>query len=259
MEISGTALARELSSVAGACLLAIGLAGPIALRCQSLPTQPLEFEVASVKLHLYRLPMMYGTRPRQLTSHGTYFTDQGYAMQEIIMQAFDLQDYQVLGLPEWAKRKWATPNLEYYDIDARTPNENPTIAELRGMLQSLLAERCRLTFHWEEKQLPVYALVIAKGGLKSKEMPAGSGYSTVYLMIQELSMFLDRPIVDHTGLEGEYDFAPPGGLARARADPMTGASEVSASLEDRAGLKLEPRKEATKVLVVGHIERPSPN
>jgi hypothetical protein len=180
-------------------------------------------------------------------------------MQEIIMQAFDLQDYQVLGLPEWAKRKWATPNLEYYDIDARTPNENPTNAELRVMLQSLLAERCRLTFHWEEKQLPVYALVIAKGGLKSKEMSAGSGYSTVYLMIQELSMFLDRPIVDHTGLEGEYDFAPPGGLARARADPMTGASEVSASLEDRAGLKLEPRKEATKVLVVDHIERPSPN
>ena len=46
-------------------------------------------------------------------------------MQEIIMQAFDLQDYQVLGLPESAKRKWATPNLEYYDIDARNSERKP--------------------------------------------------------------------------------------------------------------------------------------
>ena len=35
------------------------------------------------------------------------------------MQAFDLKGYQVLGLPGWAKFKWATPDLEYYDIDAR--------------------------------------------------------------------------------------------------------------------------------------------
>ena len=127
------------------------------------------------------------------------------------------------------------------------------------MLQSLLAERCHLTFHWEERQLPVYAVVVAKGGLKAKEMPTGSGYSTVYSMIERLSLFLDRPIVDHTGLEGSYAFAQPEGLARARDDPMTGASEISASLEGRIGLKLESRKEATKVLVVDYVERPTPN
>jgi hypothetical protein len=259
MEIHATAVARELSSVAGACLLAIGMAGPMALRCQALPAQPLVFEVASVKRH--PLPgimgMLPGMRPVPFMSSGSRFMDYGVTIQQIIMQAFDFKDYQVLGLPNWAKLVWAKSGGEYYDIDARCPSDTQTNTELREMLQSLLAERFQLRFHRETKELPVYALIIAKGGVKSQEVPGGG--TTVYRLLQNLSMFLDRPIVDHTDLPGQYAFAQLPGLNRAREDPMTAVSEISAILEDRVGLKLEPRKESASVLMVDHVERPSSN
>jgi len=94
---------------------------------------------------------------------------------------------------------------EYYDIDAVTPVDNPTTSELRIMLQSVLAERFNLRSHWQEKDLPVYALVVARSGSKLQRAPAEQRGLTLYFLLQELSLFVvDRPIVDHTGLEGQY-------------------------------------------------------
>ena len=82
----------------------------------------------------------------------------------------------------------------------------------------------------------------------------------MYGLIHLISpLVVDRPIVDHTGLEGQYVPIRPGDLNHVRDEPLRAASEVSAMLEDRYGLKLEARKELTRMLVVDHIERPSPN
>lgn len=78
----------------------------------------------------------------------------------------------VLGMPSWAKS-------DLYDIEAKADWEtaqgwkNLSIKERwkqeQPMMQSMLAERCKLKVHFETKELPAYDLVIAKGGLKMKE------------------------------------------------------------------------------------------
>jgi len=207
-----------------------------------------------------RYALAPGLGPLKFKSTGTRFTDHTVSVQQIILQAFDVTEYQVLGLPDWAKPGWLAPGGEYYDIDAVAPFDDPTPSELRIMLQSVLAERFNLRCHREEKELPVYAVVAARNGAKLQPAPAESRGITMYFLIQMFSLFVvDRPIVDHTGLEGQYVPIRPGDLNHVRDEPLRAASEVSAMLEDRYGLKLEARKELTRVLVVDHIERPSPN
>jgi len=241
-------------------LLALVLLLPAASVCQRQTDRPTEFEVASVKREPpSRYGFLPGLGPIKFKSTGTRFTDHTVSVQQFILQAFDLTDYQVLGLPGWADPR-GQPGGEYYDIDAVTPVDNPTTSELRIMLQSVLAERFNLRYHWQERELPIYALVVARSGSKLQRAPAESRGLTLYFLLQELSLFVvDRPIVDHTGLEGQYVPIQPGDLNHVRDEPLRAASEVSAMLEDRYGLKLEARKELTRVLVVDHIERPSPN
>jgi hypothetical protein len=242
-------------------LLALVLALPAASVCQRQTDRPTEFEVVSVKRQPpARRLFAPGTGPIPFRSTGKRFTDHSVSVQQIILQAFDLTDYQVQALPDWANPPWLTPGGEYYDIDAVAPFDDPTTFELRIMLQSVLAERFNLRCHWQEKELPVYALVVARSGSKLQRAPAESRGLAMYFLRQVLSLFVvDRPIVDHTGLEGQYVALQPGDLSHVREDPLRAASEVRAMLEDRYGLTLQARKELTRVLVVDHIERPSPN
>jgi hypothetical protein len=246
--------------VASICSLALVLVLPAASVCQGQMDRPAEFEVVSVKR---QPPAPYGflpgLGPLRFKSTGERFTDHTVSVQEIILQAFDVADHQVLGLPDWANPR-GTPGGEYYDIDATAPFDDPTTSELRIMLQSVLAKRFNLRCHWEERELAVYALVVVRSGSKLPQAPADSRGLTMYSLIQMMSpLVADHPIVDHTGLKGQYVAPRPGDVSHARGDPLGAASEVSAMLEDRYGLKLEPRKELTRMLVVDHIERPSPN
>jgi len=244
-------------------LLALVLLLPAVSVCQSQTDRPTEFEVVSVKRQpTERTVFVPGPRPRTFITTGRRFTDRVVSVRQIILQAFDVTEYQVQGLPDWANPAWIVPGGEYYDIDAVAPFDDPTTPELRIMLQSVLAERFNLRWHWQEKELPVYAVVAARRGLKFQPVPAGSSERgmTMYQLIQGFSVFVgDRPLVDHTGLEGRYIVSRPGDLSHVRDEPLHAASELSAMLEDRYGLKLEARKELTRVLVVDHIERPSPN
>jgi len=241
-------------------MLALGLLLPAVSVCQRQADRPTEFEVVSVKRQPpSRYGYLPGLSPIKFRSTGNRFTDHTVSVQQIILQAFDLTDYQVLRLPDWANPR-GEPGGEYYDIDAVAPFDDPTTSELRMMLQSVLAERFNLRCQWQEKELPVYALVLTRNGSKLQRAPAESRGLTMYALIQLISPFIvDRPIVDHTGLEGQYVALRPGDVSHVREDPLRAASELSAMLEDRYGLKLEARKELTRMLVVDHIERPSPN
>jgi uncharacterized protein (TIGR03435 family) len=90
------------------------------------------------------------------------------------------------------------------------------------MLQTLLADRFRLRLHRERRELPVYELVVAKSGPKLTEVPAGAKpldrqlyagaptRGTMELVIAIVSRFVDRPIVDRTGLKpSEHEFRGP--------------------------------------------------
>jgi uncharacterized protein (TIGR03435 family) len=188
---------------------------------------------------------------------------------------------------------------ERYNIDARIADSDAEAWRdpvrrkemLHAMMQTLLAERCKLEVHREMKDRPIYALVVGKKGpkLKTSEpdevemvrgkhpeataIPGGSGFFfrgpgsidmygvTMGTLTLLLSGPAGWPVVDKTGLTGKYDIhldmgqAGPS-LADGAAD--SGASVFSA-VQEQLGLKLEPQKDQVEILVIDHIERPSPN
>jgi uncharacterized protein (TIGR03435 family) len=196
------------------------------------------FEVASIKLSKpagVGGRMMLGMRwtPDGLTTAGT-------ALQTLIRMAYGVQDSQIMGGPSWIK-------TERYDIQAKvdepvadelgklTPEQGRPVRE--HMIQALLADRFKLTVHHETKELPVYALVIAKNGLKMREAKPDESYSNGVkgadghalgksvmefgrgqltgqgVPIASLAQLLSqqpeldgRVVLDRSGLTGKYDF-----------------------------------------------------
>jgi uncharacterized protein (TIGR03435 family) len=82
------------------------------------------------------------------------------SLKNILMNAYDVKNFQIVG-PGWL-------DTERFDITATMPPDT-TKEQFRAMLQNLLAERFKMTVHRETKELPMYSLVVAKGGPKMKE------------------------------------------------------------------------------------------
>ena len=158
------------------------------------------------------------------------------------------------------------------------------------MYQELLADRFKLTFHREEKELPVYALTVGKSGPKLKKslgdpnglpdqnftqfsaslIELGVSNSTIADYFLAMQLVLDRPLVDRTGLVGRYDFLlkwtpdeSQFGAMGIRFSPPSnnpnGPPGLFTAIQEQLGLKLESTKGPVKVLVVDHVERPSEN
>jgi uncharacterized protein (TIGR03435 family) len=156
-----------------------------------------------------------------------------------------------------------------------TPAQQHEQMEL--MEQSLLADRFKLKVHFETREMPVYALVVAKGS--PKLTPAKDGESSkistfrteqgselvataVTLDDFALSPLLTgpagvRPVIDQTGLKGSYDFTLKWGeeLTASSAD----APSLFTAIQEQLGLRLVPSNAPVEVIVVDHIERPSAN
>jgi uncharacterized protein (TIGR03435 family) len=204
-------------------------------------------------------------------------------------------DQQITGGPSWiASAK--------FDIVAKEGDE--TIAKLRGltveqqmavirpMVQALLADRFKLKVHHEMKELPVYALVVANGGMKMRTSEDGVVFSSnpeearghSFAMrgrgqlqgggatTEELSSMLSiqpevtgRMVVNKTGLTGKYDFmlkwTPDTGSSIANGSTAADSSGPSlfTAIQEQLGLKLEAQKSPVDVIVIDSIERPSPN
>lgn len=217
------------------------------------------------------------------TPDGISFT--GMPMQQILCAAFNLEDDRVIGLPAWIKD-------QRFDIEARVdPADLPKYKDLNyhqryAMIVSVLADRFSLKFHHETRVLAVFDLVVAKGGPKltaAKPGPDGKvpdgGWSmgngrmdatatTIESLTAGLTQQVGHTIVDKTGLTGHYDFklhwtpddAPPvTGTDGTNAGSDASAPALFTALQEQIGLKLESRKEPIDVIVVDHIDKPSPN
>jgi uncharacterized protein (TIGR03435 family) len=187
--------------------------------------------------------------------------------------AYDMPQKQILEGPSWM-------GSTRFDIQATTDAE--TDAKLRAMsgddfavmkrrmVQRLLEERFAMTLHRETRTLPALDLVVAKGGSKLTDSTSngksigvsenhfnGEGLTGV-LIAEQLSRIVGRVVVDKTGLTGRYDFK-----LRWRPDdaPVVEDSPPSlfTAIEEQLGLKLESSKEPIGVLVIDHVEAPSPN
>jgi uncharacterized protein (TIGR03435 family) len=229
------------------------------------------------------------------------FSTENIALLDIIMFAYDAKSIsQVSGYPGWVAT--ARYDIEAKDDESTTAaldnmSRDERVRQVRLMVQALLLERFELKVSRDVKELPVYALVIAKGGPKLTASvdpplapggkPRGSGFRMQRPGdIQTINASLDafaggllskmpetegRVVVNKTGLKGSYDFtltwAPERGTPGAGGpdEAFTSTAEADSrpglftALEEELGLKLESQKGSVEGLVVDHVERPTPN
>jgi uncharacterized protein (TIGR03435 family) len=189
-------------------------------------------------------------------------------LRNIIQEAYSVEDWAVEAPVRSGTASWI--DLLVYDIQATMPpNTNKETARL--MLRTMLAERFGLKFHFEKRDIPVYALVEGKNGFKlreatgnpalSAEMAEGkfTGTGTLDNIASYSRSYADRPVVNMTGIEGVYhielQWMPDVERSVSPYDPV-----FWAALERAAGLKRESRKLPRDVIVVDHAERePTPN
>ena len=229
-----------------------------------------QFEVASIRAHPDP-PHSIG-----ISTAGNRLTVEASFTGAIILYAYNLKNYQ-LDVPKSLPEAYDT----MYDIAARAEGDGGhTQDEFRQMLQSLLADRFKLRFHREMREMPVYALVAAKNGPKLKESAPNAestGRMTVHgrnyqASIPKASMddvvraignsFLDRPVLDKTGLTGTYDLEltyTPDIPSNRKGDPDPNDISIFTAVQEQLGLKLEATKALVEILVVDHVEKPTEN
>lgn len=196
----------------------------------------------------------------------------------LIAFAYGIQQKQIVNGPAWME--------ERFDIDGVPDVEgSPNGQQMRMLVADALVQRFGLKFHHEQKELPVYALSVAKGGPKltvTADAPSTPGnflYSAPGRLrvtnstmkdfckgMQESAM--DKPVVDQTGLTDRYDFllnwtpdqSQFGGRVRppAQDDPNAPPSLYTA-LQEQLGLKLESTKANVEAFVVDQIAKPEAN
>lgn len=199
------------------------------------------------------------------------------------------QGYQITGGPDWLEKD------RFVVLGQATGT--PPRPEMFGMLRTLLIERFALKYHVETREVDAYALVPARsdgrvgpkllkwdGTCNGKQPPpaqpnaTGPRCSAFFrppgLVMRGVTMTvlanmlsaqfsnLGRPVVDKTGLTGEFDFDLETTFAPAAANAGaadTAAPSVFVALQEQLGLKLEPTRTPVKVFVVDSAQRPAEN
>jgi uncharacterized protein (TIGR03435 family) len=274
------------ASVSVAAPVAFGVVRLIPLSAQVLHSngpRP-SFEVATIKPLEGAPPPMPGGPPPMPDDEVRLFAN----TRILISMAYNVQGFaksEIVGGPAWL-------DDQIYEVHGKINGplsaamqqmpERERSKQIELMEQSLLADRFKMNAHFETRELPEFALVIAKGGPKlhpadpslprngctrvsegqTQELKStGSTVQDLVQMLQSESESGERPIIDKTRLTDSYDFA----LKWTRDETLDGSQSAAGgpslftALEDQLGLKLVPTKGPVEVVVIDSIERPSPN
>jgi uncharacterized protein (TIGR03435 family) len=224
------------------------------------------------------------------TDDPSLFTCENCALPGLITKAFDLQPYQLSG-PDWLLST-GTQSTRFM-VSAKIPS-GTTKEQFRLMLQNLLAERFKMTFHHAPKEMPVFNLIVGKNGPKFKEyveapdisgdapkqagpmkkdaegfpvLPPGKGFS--------MAIMNDRAALrSGGGTMSEFAVSVSNQLHQPVTDAtgLNGKFEIAMywvpgdspnnpgptifqAVQDQLGLKLESKKGTIDVLVVDRIEK----
>ncbi len=244
------------------------------------PQETASFEVASIK------PNVSGAGNRLIRPTPGRLRVFNMSLKDLVTFAYQVWDFQVSGGPGWI-------NSDHYDIEAKAEG-NPSQDQMKLMLQALLQDRFKLALHHDTKELPIYELTVAKGGLKIQPLKPGgcipldptnpnptpgkkpfdfcgamgmgrggfdAANASMADMARMFSIPLGRTVVDKTGIAGEFPvhltFAPDE-VAGVPAAPDAGPSLFTA-VQEQLGLKLESGKGPVEVLVIDRVEKPSEN
>jgi uncharacterized protein (TIGR03435 family) len=246
------------------------------------------FEVATIK------PNNTGASSMQrFTVNGRIFTVIAGSLVDLMGFAYGIQAKQIVNGPDWV-------NSDRFDISATIiPEGTPNAEQVRVMLRKLLAERFAFKTHNEKRDMSAYVLSVAKSGpklnptqrsgplpgfgMRPSSNPSGVTLVAANAPLDEFRTFLqtqilDRPVVDHTGLTGRYDFQltftpddsqfhghppkPPATSADSGATTPTNvetAPDIAQAFEQQLGLKFSAEKTAVDVIAIDHVEKPSAN
>src|ERR1700723_359459 len=205
----------------------------------------------------------------RIGGHRIYIENQ--SVDSLLSVAYAIHQKQIVDGPAWLGTIYDT--VGQADV-AGVPN----LHQIQEMLQKLLASRFDLTFHREKRELSIYAITVAKGGRKlaksannSNGLPPQSGSGSVGQLIRNytnnsmsdfalgMQGFLDTPVVDETGLAGRYDFVLKWTPDELNTNDPNAPPGIFTAVQEQLGLKLEPTRGTTDVLVISHIERPTEN
>jgi uncharacterized protein (TIGR03435 family) len=192
----------------------------------------------------------------------------------LIANAYGLGIHQVIGFPGWAEtdRYHLSVGMDLEKLEAfKTLPMDEQLKQQQLMMQAVLAERYQLKAHHETREMPVYELVVANGGSKLREkvsegrpgasfiMPRNwwGNYGTMGDLASKLAGPTGGVVIDKTGL-GTKTFIY---FLKWTSDSQSGAGgdpSIFKALEEQLGLKLVPATDPVKVLVIDHIEKPTP-
>jgi uncharacterized protein (TIGR03435 family) len=237
----------------------------------------------------------------RIQTGGDRYSATGISLKGLIQYAYNLKmEDQISGLT-------GPLSSARFDIEAKIDEETYAAlkklsndegnAQRRLLMQAMLADRFQLKAHSETKELPIYSLVIAKGGFKLKDANPNDTYAngikgpdgvskagmmrisnstynstitaqgiSMSALANNLTFQVHRNVVDNTGLTGKYDinltWTPDDNRAVAPGDsgaPADSAPPIFTAVQEQLGLKLEPTKGPVETIVVDHVEMPSEN
>lgn len=230
----------------------------------SQPGKVLRFDVASIRENTSGAAGGDG----RMSLRDGFLRVNNLLLKSLITSAYGVHEGLIFGLPRWAEEA-------RYDIRARVTDADPAALttmsgeQRRALMGAMLEDRFHLKVSPITKELPVYDLVVTKGGPRFSESTRGqrvevrkSEYTGTAVPMPGLASFLEevvgRSVVDKTGLKGAYDFHLQWEPDPSGADRDTLAS-IFTALQEQLGLKLQPNKGPVRTLSVDHIERPSEN
>lgn len=231
----------------------------------ALAQTPVTFEVASIRPHIAQGDTgSEGSNTNVLP--GGRLSCRNVNVRKLIRNAFQVEDSGMTGAPGWV-------DSASYDIEAKTAGGVAiTRDNIQQLLESLLVSRFQLRYHRETRETTVFALEVAKDGAKLK--PAASDESaslsmnstaaTTTLHAAKISMKdfaatlarqTGRPVLDQTGLAGDFDFD----LMWSRDQAADAAlPSIFAALQG-LGLRLVSGKGQVGIIAIDKVERPSEN
>lgn len=249
----------------------IAFLAALPLVAQTAPVKPMaadahpSFAVATIKPH------DPNSNRQGINNEGNRIIIRNQSVAYLMIFGYAIHPRQIAGAPDWVLH-------DRWDIDGRADAEGePSLHQQQEMVQKLLAERFGLKLHREKREMPVYAIQIVKGGpkLKPPANPAaepdqqGNGHGTEQTItytsasMQDFILgeqfFVDRPIVDQTGLTGRYDFSFRYTWDENHTTDPNAPPGLFTAVQEELGLKFEPAKAPVEVFVVDTVQKPTEN
>ena len=243
-------------------------------------TAPKQFDVATIKPSAVNDGRFaYRGMP------GGALSATGVPVKMLLMEAYNVKAFQIAGEPDWV-------NTARWDIEAKVEGVQGRLSQAQhgAMVRVLLEDRFQLKVRRETREMPVYALVVEKGGSKltlhtgeppppGQAIRQGLGMFSVKmgglaLLTAQLERQLWRVVIDRTGLVGDYDYTlewtpepGQGGAASIglppQAEPAAPADSkgpsIFTALQEQLGLKLESQRGPVEIILIEHVEKPSEN